>query len=70
MMDEITKFINSGKIMKLNEVIIKDEQLIQLEVLHQETSVEYSDIINGAINEYFNNFMARLKRLEGMKVVK
>ena len=52
------------------EIIIKDEQLIQLEALHQETGVGYDEIINGAIHEYFKNFMTHLKRLEGMKVVK
>lgn len=56
--------------MDVTQITIRDEQLVQLEAIHQTTDVGYEEIVNGAINEYFESFMVNLKRLESIKVVK
>lgn len=50
------------------EIFIKDEQIQQLVTMHKESDVAYSDLINSAISEFFNNFMAEMKRSELKRV--
>jgi hypothetical protein len=56
--------------MNEKQITIRDEQLTQLEAMHQASDISYEEIINGAINEYFKSFMGHLKRLENVKIVK
>jgi len=54
--------------MSETKVVINDEQLQQLAAIHGESGIDYSTLINSAINEFFDSFMAELRRAEVREV--
>ena len=44
--------------MKVISILLGDDQWLQLDLMHQKTELSKDLIINSAINEYFNNYVA------------